>query len=98
MRWAETTYIDTTLPFGLRSAPNIFTAVGDALAWILKDRGLTWMLKYIDDIPTIASRESSECVNNLHTIVSTCAELGLPLASEKVEGPSTCLQFLGIVS
>ena len=29
MRWREKTYIDSALPFGLRSAPKVFTAVAD---------------------------------------------------------------------
>ena len=32
-------YVDTTLPFGLRSAPMIFSAVVDALAFIIRSRG-----------------------------------------------------------
>ena len=28
---------------------------------------------------------------------STCQELGIPLAEEKVEGPATSLTFLGVV-
>ena len=31
---------DTRLPFGLRSAPKIFTAVADGLEWIAKQRGI----------------------------------------------------------
>ena len=31
MKFKDTVYVDTTLPFGLRSAPKIFTAVADAL-------------------------------------------------------------------
>ena len=37
IRWDSEVYIDTALPFGLRSAPKIFLAVADALAWALKD-------------------------------------------------------------
>ena len=36
MRWEDKVYMDMTLPFGLRSAPLIFTAVADALQWIMK--------------------------------------------------------------
>jgi hypothetical protein len=32
--WDDMLYMDAVLPFGLRSAPKIFTAVADALAWI----------------------------------------------------------------
>ena len=35
MQWQGKVYIDTALPFGLRSAPKIFTAISDALEWIL---------------------------------------------------------------
>ena len=30
------TFLDTWLPFGLRSAPIIFTALADALEWIVR--------------------------------------------------------------
>ena len=39
MKWRDKLYIDTALPFGLRSAPKIFNAVADALQWIIKSRG-----------------------------------------------------------
>lgn len=35
MRWGGKVFVDKTLPFGLRSAPLIFSAVADALAWIM---------------------------------------------------------------
>ena len=45
MRWREKLYmyIDTALPFGLRSVPKLFNAIADALEWpwILKGRGPT---------------------------------------------------------
>ena len=33
IQWKGGTYVDGMLPFGLRSAPKIFTAVADALEW-----------------------------------------------------------------
>ena len=39
MRWNGSLYVDTALPFGLRSAPKLFTAIADALESILKDNG-----------------------------------------------------------
>ncbi len=30
MLWNDKVYVDTTLPFGLRSAPLLFTAIADA--------------------------------------------------------------------
>ena len=37
MQWKGELYVDTCLPFGLRSAPRIFTAVADMLEWCAKD-------------------------------------------------------------
>ncbi len=54
------------------------------------------MLKYTDDILTIVAPRCQECEENLLIITTTCAELGVPLAADKVEGPSTCQQILGI--
>ena len=39
---------------------------------------------------------SSACQHNLDTFIEVCDFLGVPLAVEKVEGPKTCLTFLGI--
>ena len=39
MQWEGGLFVDTTLPFGLRSAPKIFTALTDAVEWTVKRRG-----------------------------------------------------------
>ena len=36
MVWGGQLFVDTVLPFGLRSAPKIFTAIADAVQWILQ--------------------------------------------------------------
>ena len=43
MRWQDEILVDKVLPFGLRSAPIIFTAVADALQWIIQGIVTTWM-------------------------------------------------------
>ncbi len=40
MRWESSLYVDTVLPFGLCSAPKLFTAVADALEWIVRKEGV----------------------------------------------------------
>ncbi len=40
MRWKGQLFVETVLPFGLRSAPKIFNALADALEWILVARGV----------------------------------------------------------
>ena len=74
MVWRGRLYIDTTLPFGLRSTPKIFTAVSDALEWVLLRDGLSWSIRYIDDFLTAGGAGTNKCANNedLRTIKSTC--------------------------
>lgn len=40
LEWQGVVYTDKALPFGLRLAPKLFTAVADGLAWALECRGL----------------------------------------------------------
>ena len=97
MQWREKFYIDTELPFGLRSAPKIFSAVADALEWILLQAGVTYIIHYLDDYLTMGRKQSIECEHNLALIKQICAFLGFPLKLEKLEGPIEILIFLGIL-
>ena len=97
MTWKGKLYVDTALPFGLRSAPKVFTAVADALEWVLHNRGACDMIHYLDDYLFIRTPGSGDCVTTLQLAEKTCAELGVPLVMEKCEGPSESLVFLGIV-
>ena len=96
MQWDDKVYIDTALPFGLRSAPKIFCALSDMLEWILLQAGISSCLHYLDDFLAIGAPNSSECQQNLSVLLDTCSELGIPLAREKIEGPTSRLTFLGI--
>lgn len=49
MSWQKKLYIDTALPFGLRSAPKIFTALADAIEWIARRNGAQFVIHYLDD-------------------------------------------------
>lgn len=96
MKWRDQTYVDTCLPFGLRSAPLIFTAVADALEMIVRQRGIQWIWHYLDDFITMGAPGAQECEHNRQTFLQTCDYLGVMVAQEKCMGPSTCLTFLGI--
>ena len=55
MLWEDTLHIDAILPFGLRSAPLLFSAVADALQWIMMRRGVRLLFHYIDDFMTVGA-------------------------------------------
>ena len=96
MEWQGLAYIDTTLPFGLRSAPKIFTAVADMLEWVFQKRGVKHVRHYLDDFILLGPTHNDTCQKGLDVVLETCECLGVPLALEKLEGPTTCLTFLGI--
>ena len=94
--WEGAHYVDGALPFGLCSAPKIFTPVADALEWAMRRKGVSVVEHYLDDFITVGPPGSRECRANLDRILAVCEELGVPLALEKLEGPSTRLTFIGI--
>ena len=58
MQWKGGVYVDTMLPFGLRSAPKIFTAIADGLEWIARQNGVTRIEHYLDDFVILGPPES----------------------------------------
>ncbi len=95
MRWQGDTYVDATLPFGLRSAPLIFSAVGDAIAWIMEQHGVTWLDHYIDDFITAGRPGGMECAKNAAVMKAVCQQVGMPIEPEKDEGPATTITLFG---
>ena len=95
MEWKQSIYIDTCLPFGLRSAPKLFNILADLLYWVTTQQGVTFLMHYFDDFLMFGPSDSPVC--HLNTFTQVCDELGIPLATEKLEGPSTSLTFLGII-
>ena len=59
--WNSQLYIDAALPFGLRSAPLIFTALADALQWAIQQRVVQYIAHYLDDFFTVGPPNSDQC-------------------------------------
>ena len=96
IQWKGETYFDQALPFGLRSAPIIFSAVADGLAWALFQSGVDYSLYYLDDFFFCSPCDSTSCQGALSVAIPLCHRLGIPVAPEKIKGPATSLTFLGI--
>ena len=59
--------------------------------------GVQVLYHYLDDFVVLGPPGSEECTEHLHILKRVCNDLGVPLAPEKQEGPSTCITFLGII-
>ena len=58
MMWEGSLFIDTALPFGLRSAPEIFNAIEDVVDWFAREQGVDPLLHYLDDFLTMGTADS----------------------------------------
>ena len=96
MKWKDQLFVDTVPPFGLRSAPKVFTALADALQWILGQNRVPRGIHYLDDFLLVGAPASQECQQALKVALQVCQQLGVPIAAHKTEGPGTLLVFLGI--
>ena len=95
-QWKDELFLDKVLPFGLRSAPIIFTAVADTLEWVIRRQGVPHIFHYVDDYMLVGKPNAPNCISYLSTLLQTCTSLGVPIAPEKCEGPATTLTVLGI--
>ena len=95
IRWRDRTYVDSCLPFGLRSAPKIFNATAVTLEWMIARRGcVEFIIHYHDDFLFGGSPSSDSCANSLGFALQICSEVGFPIMKEKVVGATTLIEFL----
>ena len=76
---------------------KIFNAITDAFQWIVEQQGVCttgpalsrWLI-------VIGPPETTNCQEDLHTLLRTASKLGIPIAQHKTKGSATCLTYLGI--
>ena len=95
MLWEGSLYIGTALPFGLRPALMVFTAVADAVEWIVWQERVDFAIYHLDDYLVVGASAFPECAEALTTLLGGFDQLGLPVAMDKLEGPWSRLTFLG---
>ena len=81
MTWKGAIIIDTALPFGLRLAPMIFTAIVDATEWIVANttRNRT-IMHYLDDFLVVTAAEEYRGGHAWRILLETFEQLGCPVA------------------
>lgn len=96
LKWRDQFYFDKCLPFGLRSAPFLFDQVAKAIEWIARQRGAIHLVRYLDDFLTFGMPDCAQCLDNKSILLDVCSIVNAPVNPEKVIGPSTTMEFLGI--
>ena len=81
--WGGAVYVDRCLPFGLRLAPKIFSAVSDALAWAFQCASVVSQVRYLDDFLFFGRQGSDEASSVLQVVSAVCSQLGVRLQSTK---------------
>lgn len=69
------------MPFGLHSAPKVFSTVDDAQQWILESKGVTNTMQYLDDFLPLGLPTSPVCKQVLDTTLEWCLWLGMPVVT-----------------
>ena len=96
MKFQGKYYVDKCLPFGLSVSCNLFEKFSCFLEWQIKQNAKTDnMIHYLDDFCG-CDKEKSGAQSLLDKSLSTFDSLGVPTAPEKIEGPTTCIKFLGL--
>ena len=96
LRWRGQLLVDGALAFGLRSAPKLFTALADALLWIMGSHGIVHAWHYLDDFLILSPPQSSQCRQHFETSLALCKQLGVPIVPHKQKSLSPVLSFLGL--
>jgi hypothetical protein len=91
---SETVMYDTRLPFGARLSPAIFNRLTQSVCRFLRRAGFLRVFVYTDDFIIIESLigTADRAFNLLRTQLR---KLGFWIAYDKLEGPCTCLVYLG---
>lgn len=90
-------FIEKTLPMGLSVSCSHFNRFSSFLHWAVERKsGISDIDHYLDDFLFAGAENTDNCRKLMSTFCNVCVELGVPLAEDKTEGPSTRITYLGI--
>jgi hypothetical protein len=97
--WAGKYYFEVVLPFGLRTSGYRWEEFAVALHWLAERQlGVACVFHYVDDFLFVAPPADGEAAKRQRAAFQqVCSELGVPLAEEKLIGPTHELDFLGVL-
>ena len=95
MKWDGHYFVDLCLPFGLRSSPPIWERFSRMLRWLLINKAeCPLVTHYVDDfLVVVPAGKDADAVRR--RVLRTFEELGVPVSTNKLVGPTERLEFLG---
>ena len=84
-----------SLVFGRKDAPRVVSQLLDVVSSAMTDAGIAHV-RYLDDFLVVGTT-AARAWASAHLAAHILIRFGLALSPGKVEGPSRCLEFLGIV-
>ncbi|VDI73107.1 Hypothetical predicted protein [Mytilus galloprovincialis] len=92
--WNGHIFFDIVLSMGLRSAAQICQRLTNAIAYIYRSLGFD-IINYLDDFARVEVPElSAKAFLELQNVLASC---GIEESQHKAVGPSTRMEFLGII-
>ena len=90
-------YFDKALPFGCSISCATFESFACFLQWAVQTNCTSGEIEhYLDDFIFGGERNTDQCKLMMESFFQTSSNFGIPLAEEKIEGPTTVLIFLGL--
>jgi len=90
-------YIDKCMPMGCSISCATFEKCSTFLHWTLaKESESKNIDHYLDDFLFGGKKDTHECEKLMLKFESICSDIGVPIANEKTEGPSTVIEYLGL--
>ena len=90
-------YFDKAMPMGCSVSCSTWEKFGTFLEWLVRRYSPAGtLLHYIDDFLFVGQKGTTECMTLMDKFHEVCQCLGVPIAPEKTEGPTTELVFLGL--
>jgi hypothetical protein len=75
-----------------------FERFSSFLHWVTEmESGLHDIDHYLDDFLFAGADTTSNCSKLMNTFTEVYSQLGVPIADDKTEGPSTMITFLGLL-
>lgn len=97
IKWNSSYYFYVRITFGCRSSPKIFDTLSQAICYIaVHNYKVSHILHLLDDFLTI-DKPDNIGERNMAIMTTIFKRLNIPLSVKKTVGPTTCLEYLGII-